>query len=110
MNDKEINEITETIKNLGKNGSIFLNSKINFDKKIVKYWIGKEFSTKLLFSTSKNGFEPSTFHNLCDNKGPTIIFIETTKGNIFGGYTELDWDKSGSYKKIIVGPLLSQSL
>ena len=98
LNDKEINYITETIKNLGKIGPIFLDSKINFDKKIVKDWIGKEFSTKLLFSTSKNGFEPSTFHNLCDNKGPTIIFIETTEGNIFGGYTELDWDISSKYK------------
>ena len=65
---------------------------------MVKDWIGKNFTSELLFSTSKNGFEPSEFHKLCDNKGPTIIFIETTKGYIFGGYTELDWDISSSYK------------
>ena len=78
--------------------SIF-HSKISFDEKMIKDWIGKRFSSKLLFSTSKNGTEPSEFHRLCDNKGPTIIFIETTKGYKFGGYTELDWDTSGQYKK-----------
>ena len=33
-------------------------SKINFDESMVKDWIGKNFTTELLFSTSKNGFEP----------------------------------------------------
>jgi len=97
LNDDEINKLTENIKNLGKSSKIFF-SKINFDENMVKDWIGKNFTAELLFSTSKNGFEPSEFHKLCDNKGPTIIFIETTKGYIFGGYTELDWDVSGSYK------------
>ena len=64
----------------------------------MKDWIGKNFTSELLFSTSKNGFKPTEFHRLCDNKGPTIIFIETKKGCIFGGYTELDWDKSSGYK------------
>ena len=61
-------------------------------------WIGKNFTSELLFSTSKNGYKPSEFHKLCDNKGPTIIFIETKKGYIFGGYTELDWDISNQFK------------
>ncbi len=77
--------------------SIF-KSKISFDENLIKEWIGKKFSSELLFSVSKNGSEPKEFHRLCDNKGPTIIFIETTKGFKFGGYTELDWDKSSSYK------------
>jgi len=99
FNDEEINQLTEKIKNIGRIGSNkFLNSNINFDQNMVGDWIGKNFSSELLFSTSKNGFEPSEFHRLCDNKGPTIIFIETKKGYIFGGYTELDWDKSGKYK------------
>ena len=77
--------------------SIF-NSKISFDEKLIKEWIGKKFTAEFLFSVSKNGAEPSEFHRLCDNKGPTIIFIETAKGYIFGGYTELDWDMSSSFK------------
>ena len=49
-------------------------SKINFDESMVKDWIGKNFTTELLFSTSKNGLY------------------------IFGGYTKLDWDVFSSYK------------
>ena len=77
--------------------SIF-NSKISFDEKIIKEWINKKFTANLLFRLTKNGSEPSEFHRLCDNKGPTIIFIETTKGYKFGGYTELEWDESSSFK------------
>ena len=99
LNNEEINNLTEKIKNIGKiSSNQFINSKIKFDENLVKDWIGKNFTSELLFSTSKNGFEPSEFHRLCDNKGPTIIFIETKKGCIFGGYTELDWDKSSGYK------------
>ena len=99
LNNEEINNLTEKIKNIGKSCSNqFINSKIKFDENLVKDWIGKNFTSELLFSTSKNGFKPTEFHRLCDNKGPTIIFIETKKGCIFGGYTELDWDKSDQYK------------
>ena len=77
--------------------SIF-NSKIAFDEKLIKDWIGKKFSAELLFRVSRDGSEPKEFHRRCDNKGPTIIFIETTKNFKFGGYTELEWDKSDSFK------------
>ena len=97
--DEEIINLTETIKTLGTiSSNKFVNSKIKFDENLVIDWIGKNFTSERLFSTSKNGFQPSEFHRLCDNKGPTIIFIETKKGYIFGGYTELNWDKSGEYK------------
>ena len=48
---------------------------------------------------TRDGSNPSDFHNRCDNKGTTIVFIETTKGYKFGGYTELQWDKSEKSKK-----------
>ena len=99
LNDDEINTLAEGIINIGNiSSNKFPLSKINFDEKMVIDWIGRNFNAELLFSTSKNGFEPSEFHKLCDNKGPTIIFIETMKGCIFGGYTELDWDTSDSKK------------
>jgi len=77
--------------------SIF-NSKIAFDEKLIKDWIGKKFCAELLFRVSRDGSEPKEFHRRCDYKGPTIVFIETTKDFKFGGYTELEWDKSSSYK------------
>ena len=42
---------------------------------------------------SKNGESWENFHEYCDNKGPTLVLIETTKDKIFGGFTPLNWKK-----------------
>ena len=52
----------------------------------------------MLYRASLKENTPDDFHRLCDNKGPTIILIETTKGKRFGGYTSLDWDSSSEWK------------
>ena len=59
----------------------------------MKYFVYKAFRK------SRDGSTTDDFHNKCDNKGNTITIIETTKGYIFGGYTELQWDKSNKFKK-----------
>jgi hypothetical protein len=75
-------------------------SEIDFDQNLVKSWLNdRNFNSELLFRKSRDGSTPDDFHNNCDNKGITIIFIETKKGYKFGGYTELQWDKSGTHKK-----------
>ena len=77
----------------------FFDSKIEFDQSLVISWLGnRRFTAELLFRKSRDGSEPKDFHNKCDNKENTIIFIETTKGYKFGGYTELQWESSSSYK------------
>ena len=97
---KRDNNVNEEIKKIKEYlfPELIFNSKIPFEEQLVKDWIGKKFKANLLFRVSRDGSEPKEFHRLCDNKGPTIIFIETTKDFKFGGYTELDWDKSSSYK------------
>ena len=81
------------------NMSLF-DSKIEFEQKLFKDWLNnRKFKSELLFRKSRDGSKPEDFHNKCDNKGNTITIIETTKGYIFGGYTELQWDKSNSFKK-----------
>lgn len=37
----------------------------------------------------------------CDDKGPTIVLIQTEKGRKFGGYAHVSWSKNspGIYKK-----------
>ena len=73
---------------------------IEFDQDLVVSWLNnRNFKTELLFRKTRDGSTPNDFHNKCDNKGITIVFIETTSGYKFGGYTELQWDKSGNYKK-----------
>ena len=37
-----------------------------------------------------NGWNVSTFHRLCDDKGPTMSIIRK-KNNVFGGFTERRW-------------------
>ena len=32
-----------------------------------------------------------TFHERCDNKGPTILVLKTETGRRIGGYTKLSW-------------------
>lgn len=49
---------------------------------------------QLLYRGSRDGFETSSFHSRCDNKSNTITIIQTTKGWIFGGYTQASWSSS----------------
>ena len=44
------------------------------------------------------GFTAAKFHSLCDGKGPTLSLIKTVAGHIFGGFTTISWDSSGTYK------------
>ena len=102
-NESEINDISEAIKNFGSindiRRDIFFDSEIEFNKELVKTWLNhRDFKTELLFRKTRDGSTPTDFHNKYDNKGNTIVLIETEKGNKFGGYTESPWDTSGEYK------------
>eukprot|EP00347_Sterkiella_histriomuscorum_P014576 403360353 len=60
-----------------------------------------DYSTKqfnLLYRGSCDGFTASKFHQLCDDKGPTICFILSEYGFVFGGFTSLPWTSPDSYK------------
>ena len=46
----------------------------------------KKIFMKLLFKATKDG--STSFHKKCDRKVQQLFFIKTTKGEIFGGYTE----------------------
>ena len=101
--EKGINQLIETIKIFGRietNKHNKFDSNIEFDQELVNSWLNnKNYISELLFRKSRDGSTPKDFHDKCDNKGITIVFIETTKGYKFGGYTELQWDNSGKYKK-----------
>ena len=106
--EKEIKKILEPIASFGKifnNAFILIDSKILNQNEIyinnIKNWINKEkqIITELLYRKTDNGDSYDTFHQLCDNKGPTLILIKGTKGFIIGGYTPLSWDSYSGYKK-----------
>ena len=48
---------------------------------------------------TKNGSNSEEFHKACDNQGPTLILIKTTKNRTFGGFTPLNWITRGGGQK-----------
>ena len=60
----------------------------------IKKWINhpyKKISFQLLFRMTRDGSNCSDFHHHCDNKGPTLTLVQTTKNFKFGGYTPFSW-------------------
>ena len=48
---------------------------------------------------NENGSKSDDFHKYCDNKGPTLVLLKTTKQKIFGGFTPLNWKVGSGYLK-----------
>jgi hypothetical protein len=75
---------------------------------LISSWIDKKpknfysFKTKphsfeLLFRASRDGFDIQKFHQLCDNKGPTIMISKSFyDDNLIGGYNPLNLQAYGS--------------
>ncbi|KAK8811403.1 hypothetical protein WA158_003137 [Blastocystis sp. Blastoise] len=82
-----------------KRPTVFLESKIInkkcFETSLVN-WLGKQKKWKLLFRASDHNFKASEFHKYCDTKCPTVTIIKhighDDKINIFGGYTDQNWE------------------
>ena len=79
--------------------SSIIKDNINYNITL-KNWINgnMEIKSELLYRMSRDGIKYSTFHNLCDNKGPTIVLTKLRDGNILGLYTPLDWDSKSEWK------------
>ncbi len=60
-----------------------------YDTKL-REWCG-DYKWKLLYRASEHGYTAESFHEYCDNKGPTLIVIKSSGGWIFGGYTTQSW-------------------
>ena len=48
---------------------------------------------------SRDGDSTQDFHNYCDNKGKTLVIIETKEGRKFGGVNYDSWDTSDIWRK-----------
>ena len=74
------------------------NNEINH----IKNWISpnKKIKCKLLFDGQRDGGQTSIFHSFCDNKGPTITFIQTDDNRRIGGFTMKNWENASSGKSI----------
>ena len=64
-------------------------------KNVLNEWINnKNNKYSLIYKGNRDSYE--NFHEKYDNKGSKIMIIESTNGEIFGGYTEKSWIKEGS--------------
>ncbi|XP_068736657.1 uncharacterized protein [Montipora capricornis] len=52
---------------------------------------------KLCWRASRDGWASSTFHSLCDGKGPTVTIIKVNQ-YIFGGHVNISWGSSCSHR------------
>ena len=73
------------------------------EKKFLIKEIEKKLNTKIkgakvIFSTKKDGDEPSTFHKKCDHKYNTLTLIEAVNNRRFGGFANLPWCSADVYK------------
>jgi len=79
--------------------SIILNETKRCDEFLNKIyeWTGGK-NMELLYRGTRDGMSADSFHNKCDNKGPTINLFKHEKGYIFGGYSSINWQSIGGYK------------
>ena len=94
---KEFKEKNKKIRNLD---SLVLGDNEKYNKTL-KNWINPNMKIKaeLLYRLTRDGDEYQTFHNLCDNKGITLLLVKLIDGNILGGYITKDWDNHSEWKQ-----------
>ena len=64
----------------------------------------RNYSYKLLFRGTRDGFKTKTFYEKC-NKKHTLCIIYTPQKNVFGGYTSIPWNRiDGSSTKYLSDP------
>ena len=80
--------------------SIIDNNKYN---STLKNWINPNMKIRanLLYKLSRDGPEISTFHELCDNKGPTLTLFHLKIGDKIGFYVDDSFDSTSGWKKNI---------
>ena len=66
---------------------------------MLKKFCGFEIAvTNMIYCASKDGFASTKFHSKVDGAGKTLIIIRSADGSVFGGFTDLGFDSTSSYK------------
>ena len=99
-NQKDMMDLLQLVrKGLAIGSQIIKYNEFNFIESAVRKTLGKNIKYyRLIFRASRNGYRAENFHENCDGKKNTIVFIQARNGRRFGGFTEAKWDKSNGYK------------
>jgi hypothetical protein len=68
-----------------------------FAENICGWLPGQKFI--LLYRATRDGSAAANFHSCCNNKGATLVVIQSRTGHIFGGYNSVGWRSAGGYAK-----------
>ena len=100
INQKDMMDLLQLVrKGLAIGSQIIKYNEFNFIESAVRKTLGKNIKYyRLIFRASRNGYRAENFHENCDGKNNTIVFIQARNGRRFGGFTEAKWDKSNGYK------------
>lgn len=60
----------------------------------------KNVNLHLIHRGTRDGFSSSSFHQNCDNKGPTVVVAQTSLGKKIGGFAQKSWQSSGGSNNI----------
>jgi hypothetical protein len=71
---------------------------IQFIIKSVNESFGRDFTCKLLYRASRDGWLSTDFHYKCDKKGPTVVIVKVDNGRLCGGYCSIGWKSEGRWQ------------
>ena len=97
MNNKDVQDFFYPIYSPFLKESIINEEK--YDDKL-REWIG-DYKWKLLYRASEHEYTAKSFHEYCDDEGPTLIVVKSSGGWVFGGYTTQSWSGCGIYNDMI---------
>ncbi|KAH3823361.1 hypothetical protein DPMN_125160 [Dreissena polymorpha] len=61
-------------------------------------WIGtgpKIFT--MLYKITRDGCDPTTFHQKCDNQAPTVTVLYNQQDSVYGGYVSSHWNSNNAW-------------
>jgi len=66
----------------------------------IEQWMGGEKKIgQCLWKATEHGFGADQFHSRCDNKGSTVVIVQSSEGYVFGGYAHNPWNSNGTYRQ-----------
>jgi len=67
--------------------------------RMLKKWISSgNVKFKLIYRGSRDGYTPQAFHDKCDKYKNTVTLVHSNYGKIFGGFVDIDWVATNTYK------------
>ena len=79
--------------------STILQDNIQHGKQLLEWVEDEKFGMKLCYRASVDGWRARDFHRKCDHVGPTVTLVKC-RSNVFGGYTDQSWKKTGSFDSL----------